>query len=1015
MSIPEIAIKRPVMTYMLAVLFIVLGFIGYSRISVQAQPNVNYPILTITTEYPGADAELIDQVVTKPLEQSFNTVGNIKTINSYSETGKSSITISFNFGTDMQKAYDQVSSQINIVQSTLPQDVHYPTITQTQTDDQPIILLALTGKQSLNILNDYARNKIVNDLENINGVGKVQVFGAAQQALNIDLDLAKMASLKLSINEVQSAFAQEYVHLPGGTLNVGTSSYVLNLNLEYQKVTQMQDLIVAYRNNLPVYLKDIATITIGPSSQSGAAYYDHEPAIGIGVIKQSGANTLAIIDAVNARIANFLKPNLPYGMQISTVYSQQKAILNTISQLEQDLWFSVFAAGFVILYFLLSLRPTLMVMCVIPVSLMISTFGLYVFNYTLNAITLLGAVVLVGVVVDDSIVVLENIYEKMKSKTTSVRDAAIEGAKQIQFSVIACSLTLVCIFLPIAFLQGSLGLLFKSFAIVITVGILASLILSLTLTPVMCAAFLKPVVISGKFATRAAESYAVAAKWYDKFLAFVLKHPGRFLIAVLLLVLASYPAYHFLNKGFMPADTNTGYFTVQIQAPVSMSVDYTRGRVEAAENLLKSEPYVANYFVVSGPTPNQGSISVILKPKHKLTQLEIMQDLKTQLDQIPGAEYFVQLPDNTSQVTFDIRGNDFAQLLAIGGKLYSALSREPDFQNLYIVYTPNQPQYEVNLNRVLANSFGITPKQVADTLMVMGSGGVKIAKFTDMNNQSYDILLRAKKGSFTDADDLESVYLQSKGSEPISLNAIVSLEHSLKPSKITRTDLVYSISYVVQTDLSTSKAMTLINNASNSVLPKGYSLSFTGNTAQVTSTQHQMFIILGFIFIFMYIVLASQFNSFLQPFIIMTVQPLAVIGGIFALLIFDQTLNVYSMIGMLLLVGLVTKNSILLVSLANQYLAEGKTAIEALLMACPIRLKPILMTSFAIVITMVPPLFASDATYRSLSLVIIAGILSSTVLSLGVVPACYLLLERFIRFDHKIVKKSTTKTLPELN
>lgn len=994
MSLPALSIRNPVMTTMLCLLIVAAGILSYLEIPLQDEPNITFPALTITTLLPGGNANMINESVTKVIEKQMNTLPKLETLSSYSESGKSSVTVNFKLGTNMNAAYNQIANKLNHIRDILPTDIQPPLIDVASNEGAPIIMYSLYGSEDLMQLNELARDEIVTKLQNIDGVGKVMVTGASEQAVSLELNLQKMAAMQIPPMKVQQAFNQANIILPGGVVSSGKKQYTLNLDLSYHDVKGLDKIVVAYRKGAPIFLKDIATVKFGFETEGGNAFFNSKPSIGINVVRQLDANTVGVIAAVQKRIKEDVIPNLPNGVHLKVVYSQSNFILKIIHSLERDIWLAVLSAGLVIFLFLRSIRPTFIIVAVVPISLLGAIATIYAFGYTLNAITLLSLTVLVGIVVDDSVIVLENIARKEKlDKHLTHQQATLGGADEVSVPVTACSLSLVSIFLPIVFMGGIMALLFKPFAIVVTAGILFSLLMSLTFNPVLCATFLKRDEKESKLGKFLLRCFEALNNLYVPVLRLFLRHRWIAVLIVIVMFGLCVPAFKYVNKTFMPATKNTGYFTVDVQAPEGMSTAYTRGRVQQAEAIIEQyKGDVEHIFSSTGPTANQGSISVQLKPEEQLSisQTALMNQLNKQLQQIPGALFFVELPNNATQITYQIRGQDFNKVIDLSYKMLDEIEKHKELGQSYIYLATNQPQFQVFVDRVLANSLGITASDVANTLSAMSSSGQRIGHFTKgTTGKRYWVLLRPSKGQFTTTEDLGNIYVMSNQNKPVRLDTIVDLEKSLMPSKITRTDLNYSIGFSSEPTISTNKAIVVVQDIAKKVLPKGYVLKLTGNTASLGSTEHDLAVTLMLILGLIYMVLASQFNSFLQPLIVMVMQPLAIVAGLFALFITNQTLNVYSMIGILLLVGLSTKNTIMLVSLANNAVRAGKSVWDTLMSISQDRMRPILMTALALIMAELPSIFDKGNTYRSLSVVIVAGVALSGLLSLFIIPAFY--------------------------
>jgi hydrophobic/amphiphilic exporter-1 (mainly G- bacteria), HAE1 family len=1001
MSLPQISIRNPVMAVMLSLFFVLVGAISFVYISIQETPDITYPVITINTMLPGGSPTIVNQTLTKPIEEQVNTIAGIQQISSQSTPGKSEVELTFKLGTNMNVTYNRIQSKLNQIRNSMPSDARQPIITEAKSNASPIIFLSLHGSSSLLTMDQYARNVIEKTLENISGVGKVQVVGVSKEAVSIDLNLQKLAQMKITPGQVQQAFKSQQVNIPGGNIKSGAKQFSLELDLSYHQINKLKDLIVVYRDGAPVLLKDVAKVSFGLANNESVAYYNGQPSVGITVTKRSGANTVNIADEVEKRLNSTIIPGLPNNMKLTTVYNQATYIKQSIHQLEQDIWISILAAAVIILLFLKSLRSTIIIACAIPVSLFAAIGVAYAFGFTLNTVTMLAMIILVGVVVDDSIVVLENIFRHVNKKKDGDRKAylkaAEDGSNQVCFAVLASSITLVCIFLPVVFVGGTISLLFKSFGVVVTGGVIISLIVALTLTPTLCSRFMVPQKTYRGFYKFLEKCFVGIDVFYKWVLSLALRFRWIVVVIALVFIAAAVPATIFINKGFMPQEQGTGYFTITVQPPQGLSVNYTETRVKLLENLLQHTSGISHYFSSMGPG-NLATVSVKLSSSGTGRQSGIMGNLRQETKKLPGALYFVQQPNNASSMTFQVRGPNYDKVMDTSFKLLNELQKyQKQLGDTYIDFSPSQPAFKVNINRTLANSLGITPGAVADTLTFLGSEGVRIGHFSKTSDsERYDVLMRVGKGEFTEPKDINRLYMQGKKGTLVRLDTIANMVISLSPSKITRTDLQYSIGFSTLPKISTNKAITLVDGIAAKMLPKGYTLHLTGNTASLGKTERSVLVTLIIILILIYMVLASQFNSFIQPLLVMVAQPLALLGGVLILWIVQQTLNVYSMIGMLLLVGLVSKNSILLIDLTNQLRKKGMSIKDALSSACPTRMRPVIMTSLTIIIAMLPTAIITgpgSSTYQPLAWVIIGGMFVSTILTLVVVPSLYSLVE----------------------
>lgn len=1005
MTLPELSIRRPVMAAMFAILVIVAGIICYLELPVQLHPNINYPVITITTEMPGGNVNLINQVITKQIEKQINSISGIKSINSTSTPGKSQIQINFHLGQNLQQAYSEISSRVSRIRSLLPRDARAPVIAMKRSNESAIMLLSLHGASQM-AMNSYARNIIEKRLQRVSGVAEVSVGGASREVVDIRFDLGKMAANKITPIDIESAFKNNQISVPGGTIKSGKNSYGLNLDFKYHQVHKLGDMVVVYRKNAPIFLKDIATVSFGFADNTASARFHGQPAISISIMKKSGVNTVAVDDEVKKVLNNDIIPHLPGDMHLTVIYNQATYIKGVVSQLVEDIWISVIAALFIILLFLKSFKSLFIVLCSIPVSLLGGVAVLHTFGYSINIITLLSLIVLVGVVVDDSIVVLENVFRRITHDNQPAYEATINGSNQIVFSVLASSLTLICIFFPIIFMGGMLAKLLTSMGVVITGGVIVSLIVALTIVPVLCLKLIKPTDANYTGISLSLEKVFLKIEAvYKKLIHTALRFRWLTILAALFFILISIPGFLFVEKEMFPAANDMGYFSIDIQPPQGLTAQYTVGRIKALEALLDKQPDVSHYFTMMGPGKD-GTVIVEMKPGAKSRQLQLMSTLRTQVTQLAGAEYMVQGVGGGgggSGLSFEVQGPNYEKALEYAMKLGSKLEAYSDqLGMIYLHYSTDQPQLEIAFDEILAESMGISSGKIAQTLSILSSEGVRIGHFTEGSGGSerYDVILRPQEGSFSSPNDLSNIYLWSNNAkEPLRLDTIAKFKESLAPSKISRTNLEYSVGISSTPRIGLEKATQLVQKIAAETLPAPYELKLTGSSASFASAEHHMILIFALMLMLIYMVLASQFNSFLQPVIVMIAQPLAIAGGIIILWASHQILSIYSIIGILLLVGLVSKNSILLIDLTNQLVREGKSIHEALLEACPIRMRPVIMTSLAIMLAMLPAALQSGpgaSSYRPMAWVIIGGMCISTILTLIVVPSLYSVFRRFV-------------------
>ena len=1005
MNLPELSIKRHVFAWMLSAVIVLFGVISYQRIGIDRIPSIDFPIIMINTTLKGANPDVVDSSITSIIETAVNTTPGIEHIQSSSSPGVSTITITFALNKNIDVAYNEVQSKVSQVLKKLPQDTDPPTIQKVDSNAQAVIWLALTGDRTIQQLNLYATNVLKKKFETINGVGEVTLGGRRDRVVRVSLSPDRMAAYKLTANDLINAFNTQHVQLPGGFLVSNQTEKLIKLDLEFHDVKDLGDLIINHRDGAPVHLKDIATITDSITDNRQVARYNGMPTVGLGMVKIANANTVEIIKEVERRLDEDIRPNLPPGMKLEISTNDSIFINQMVASLKEHLFTGTLLAALIVFIFLRSMRSTLIIAIAIPVSLLGAIAVMYFSGYTFNSMTLLGLLLLIGVVVDDAIVVLENIFRHREHLDKDPISAAINGSSEVTFAVIAASLSLVCIFAPVIFMDGVVGMFFKSFGVVVTFGVLASLFVSLTLTPMLCSRYLSVDHKENKFYSAIERGLAKLDSTYHYLLNISLKHRWRVLIiTVIFVVLGGGYAMKNVQKDFVP-DADEGSFTISVKSPLGSSLDYTNSRMKLVEMVLASHPKeIASYFATIGSGSkgqvNQGNINVRMVPKteREKSQKELMKELKKQFDQIPGVKAIpspasIAKGQRSEKLQFIIRGPSLDEIGSLSKQMQQILTKNSDMGKVDLDVQLDLPQLDLSIDRTRSAALGLNASDIAGAVS-MYAGGVDVAKYNDLNGDGmrYDIRLKANEDELKQTSDLSKIYLRSASGELVRLDTVASFKPTLGAAVIGRYDLQYSANFYANPNMPLGDAVNLVNQTAAKLLPTNYTLKMTGQAEEFGKTFKNIKFIFILAFILLYMVLASQFNSFIQPVIIMLAQPLAIIGGLIALLLSGDSLNIYSMIGLVLLIGLVAKNSILLVDLTNQLRERGASINDALKEACPIRLRPVVMTSLTIILALLPAalgLGAGSETNKPLSVAIIGGMISSTLLTLVVVPAAY--------------------------
>lgn len=1008
MNLPELSIKRHVFAFMLSAVLMLVGVIAYQRVGVDQFPRIDFPIISITTTLKGANPENVDMSVTNVIETAINSVPGIEHVQSSSSPGVSVVVITFSLEKNVDVAFNEIQAKINQAVRRLPKDADAPIVSKMDSGASPIMWLALQGDRTQQQLNQYAANIIKKKLETIDGVGEVRLGGRRDRSIRVQIDPVRMAALSLTPQDISAAFSREHLQMPGGFLVGGTGEYLLRLDLEFHKLSDLSMMTVAYRDGSPIRLKDVAQIEDGLADFRQLARFNGKPAVGIGIVKISNTNTVAIVEEVKRRLNKEIIPALPPGLTLSVASNDGLFIQEMINSLKEHLLEGTLLAAVVVWFFLRSVRSTLIIAIAIPVSLLGAIAVIYFTGYTFNSMTMLALLLLIGVVVDDAIVVLENIFRHREEIDNDPVSSAVNGSNEVVFAVMAASLSLVSIFAPVIFMAGIIGMFFKSFAVVVTMGVLVSLFVSLTLTPMLCSRYLTVEKKHGKLYYALDAMFHKLDRFYRSMLSWSLGHRWKVVVLTIVAVLSSGFFFAKVGKTFMPEE-DQGRFMVSSKVPLGSSIEYTNAKLAEVEKILASHKEIASNFSVIGlgqaGQVNQASSNVRMVPRDErtLSQQQLLVQLRKELAEISGVRAF---PAPVSMggggrgepLQFVLTGASLNEVARLSSELQRKLNKElPGLGRVDLDLQMDLPQLAINIDRAKAAALGLSAADVATAINMM-TGGVDIAQYNDEpgDGERYYVRIKAKEGSFAKPDDLRHIFLRVRDGSMVRLDTVASFDQEIGPAVVGRYDLQYSATFYATPLMPLGEASGKVKEIADAMMPAGYRVKLIGQAEEFGKTVGYMVFAFTLAIVLLYMVLASQFNSFVQPFIIMMAQPLAIIGGVAALWLFGHTLNIYSMVGLVLLIGLVAKNSILLIDLTNQRRTSGMQIDAALLNACPIRLRPVLMTSATIILALFPAalgLGAGSETNGPLAVAVIGGMISSTLLTLVVVPAVYSLVE----------------------
>ena len=1010
MILSDLSIRRPVFASMVSVAIVLFGVIGYRELAVREYPDVDPPLISVFTALPGANPQVVESAVTDVLEEELSTVPGIRTLTSSSAEQSSNISIEFQLDRDVEAAAQDVRDKVARVRNRLPQDVLEPVIAKQEADARPFLWLALSGDNvDLLRLSDVADRMVKARLQTISGVGNVIIGGERRYAMRVWLSTAALAARQLTVQDVEAAILSRNVEIPAGRIESSRREFSVRSLGELKTPAEFSELVVANQGGQLVKLRDIGRVELGPQDDRSALRFMSKPAVGVGVVRQSKSNMVEVAERVRAEVPS-IQQSLPPGVKLEVAFDQAVFVKRSILEAQETL---VLAAGLVvaiIFFFLRNVRSTIIPGLAIPVSI-IGTFAImYFLDFSINNLTLLALTLAIGIVVDDAIIVLENAYRHQEELKESPQEAAINGTREIAFAVLATTISLVAVFTPLAFLKGSTGRLFNEFGIAVAGAVIISGFVALTLTPMLCAKILRVPPRHGRLYRILEEGFNRLASGYARTLALALRHRMAVVGAAALVTLGAVLVFRSLKREFVPPE-DRGWFFSFIIAPEGSSLAYTDSYQRQAEAIQSKTKGIDSYFSVVniGDGVSRGIIftNLVDWSKRNRSVQEIISEVQGQYFAIPGVFAFANNPPAFgwgSPVNFVIQHPDF-DLLAKGNDTLLARARQiPGLVNVDSDLRVNKPQLTVSFDRDRAEDLGVPVADVATTLQVL-LGGNKTSTFTRANKQ-YDVMVQLDPRARATPSDMTGLYVRGRGGELVKLEALASVQEGVGPRELNHFDRVRSATLTASLapGFTLGEALDSLNRIAKEVLPKGSSTALAGESRELEESGSALYFAFLLALIVVFMVLASQFESLIHPFTVLLAVPLAVTGALFTLKLAGSTLNVYSQIGMILLIGLVSKNSILLVEYINQLKERGMTALEAAQEAGRIRLRPILMTSVATVMGALPialGLGAGSLSRRPLGYAIVGGLIFSTLLTLYVVPAVYLifdgLLERSAR------------------
>lgn len=1012
MNISEISLRRPVLAIVMNLILLLFGAIGFKFLGIRDYPAIDPPNVNVRTSYSGANADIIESQITEPLEKSINGIPGIKNITSSSSVGSSNINIEFELGVDLETAANDVRDKVSQASRQLPQDLTAPpVVSKADASSDAIIAMTVqsTNRNPLE-LTEYVNNVLVERLQTIPGVSSIQVWGEKRFAMRIWLDPAKLSAYGLTALDVQNALNKENVELPSGKISGNSTELTVRTFGKLYTEEDFSNVIVRSAPSGDIRLKDVGEAVLGPENEESVLRESNIPMVGLGIVPLPGSNYVEISDEFGKRI-EFIKKDMPDDISLEVMTDQTLFIRRSITEVEETLIISFILVVLVIYLFFRDIVIAIRPLIDIPVSLLATFFIMYLCGFSINVLTMLGIVLATGLVVDDGIVVTENIYKKLEGGMNK-HSAALEGSKEIFFAVISTSITLAVVFLPILFLQGFVGRLFREFGIVVAGAVLISCFVSLTLTPVLSVKLTRSHHEHSWFYRKTEPFFRGMEEGYQRWLTGFMNVRWVSFVIILLCFGSAYLIFINIQSELAPME-DRNQFRLSLTAVEGTSYDYMDDYVQDVVKFIQdSVPEYKTALSVTAPgftgggSVNSGFVRVTLSEPNERTrsQQEIVDYVGKNLARFPQGRAFA-IQEQTIQVNrrgglpvqFVIQNNNFDKLKAAIPKFLDMANSNPTFQGVDVDLKFNKPELNVEINRLKAAQLGVSVQDIAQTLQLAYSN-LRFGYFTREGKQ-YQVMGQVRRINRDDPDDLKSLYVRTNSGELVSIDNLVTVAETTTPPSLYHFNRYKSA--MVSAGLAQGKTIgdgiKAMEEIKDQVLDESFTTSLAGNSRDYSESSSNTSFAFVLALVLIYLILAAQFESFIDPLTIMFTVPLAIAGAFIALSLFGQTFNIFSQIGMIMLIGLVTKNGILIVEFANQKREEGMSRAEAVIEASRLRLRPILMTSLTMALGSLPlalSIGAASTSRQPLGIVIVGGIMFSLILTLFVIPAMYTFLSR---------------------
>ncbi len=1009
-SFSEISIKRPVLSIVMSITIIVFGIIGYTYLGVREYPSVDPPVVNVQTSYTGANADIIESQITEPLEESINGIAGIRTLSSSSRDGRSSITVEFDLSVNIEDAANDVRDRVSRAMGQLPKDVDPPIVAKADADANPIYNInVFSSTRNLLSLNELATRNIKEKFQTIPGVSSVQLWGEQKYAMRLHIDPERLASFRLTAPDIVNALAKQNIELPSGSIEGANTELTVRTQGRLTTEEDFNNLIIKEEGDRSVKFSDVGRAELSPENNKTFFKRDLKPMISIAVIPQPGSNQIQIVDAIHKKVEQ-IRLTLPADVEMKEGFDNTKYVRKSIEEVEETILTAILLVTIIIFLFLRDWRSTIIPLTAIPVSLIGVFFFMYLAGFSINVLTLLGIVLSIGLVVDDAIVVLENIYTKIE-EGLSPWEAAVEGSKEIYFAVISTTVTLAAVFLPVIFLQGITGRLFREFGIVVAGSVIISAFVSLTLTPMLSSRLLKGNHTKPWFYNVTEPFFVALTKGYESSLAAFIKIRWMAWVIMFSLfgIIYALFKYEAIPSELAPLEDRGG-LRVNAVAPEGATFEYMLNYTdEMAKFLMTAIPAKERYAVYSITSPpfgsggsNTGTMRVILAdPEGRRTQQQIAEEIQPKIKKFTGARAtLIQEPTlSTGQrgggglpVAFVIQASTFESLKK-NIPLFMAKVRESSkFETADVNLRFTKPELRLEINRDKAQNLGISIQDVATTLQ-LGLSGRRFGYFV-MDGKQYQIIGQIDRPMRNDVTDLKSLYVKNNRGDLIQLDNLVKITEQSTPPQLFRYNRYVAATVTAQMakGVTLGEALNEMDKLAKETFDVSFSTAYDGQSKEFKESSSSLLFAFALAILLIYLILSAQFESFIDPFIILFTVPLAVAGALLTLWDFSQTLNIFSQIGIIVLIGLVTKNGILIVEFANQRKETGSEKTKAVQEAAVARFRPIIMTSLCTILGILPialALGSGSQSRVSMGIAVVGGMLFSTTLTLYIIPAIY--------------------------